>query len=939
MIVYSGLGIFFLSAMGLAGWLLGLPAVGSLFPGAIAMAPATAALFALLALAALGLRQGGEGVGQRFTPPLVVLCLVFAVLNLLGHAIGRDASLEEALVSRLEQAVGHEAVRISPVTDFFFLVSCLGLLAHGYGQRTGRTDRTGPGHAAGILGSIVGLGGLTIFWGYLLGHPLLYGDGQIPVAATTALGFVCLGAAVMALAGPNRLPSSLFAGTSVRSRLMRGVVPLLVVTIIGSQVADIYLHHVLHINDVLILAAETVVIVAVAGVFVFRIGQSISTSLERAENARLQAQRISDEELAFNDMILANAPFGISIYDGQTGQCVRANKTRAEIMGGTVEQVLSKNFRKLDAWKASGLLDLAEKALAENVKLRVDLEHTTSCGKHRHLDCTLARFEIESRPYLLLIAEDIGRRKAMEAEVLDKLRFIQTLMDAAATPIYFKDLFGHYLGCNKAAVELLGVSCDQLIGKTAHDFFPPEMAEAFSGNDAELLAKGGAQTYETTIVTPAGTVRDVLFHKSLYLDSEKRPQGLIGIITDITDRKRAEREARENEEVLRKILSGIRAGICIIDPAQFTIVDVNAVAAEIIGLPRGDLIGKSWKQIGWRDQAGAHSVGMSCSLEAIGCIDRELFIERPDGRIVPIMKTIITADQGGKFLAFEVFFDISEQKALERQLAMAQKLESLGGLAAGIAHEINTPVQYIGDNLHFLDKAFADILELARLCEDYGRAVGPECRKGLEDLEAKKEEIDFSYYLDEIPKAVAQALDGVKRVAQIVLAMKKFSHPGVEEKVRSDLNEAVETTVLVSRNEWKYVADVDLDLDRGQPPVFCLPGDVNQVLLNILINAAHAIADKVKGTEGKGRITVKTSGDGEYFKISISDTGGGIPQANMNRIFDPFFTTKAVGKGTGQGLAIAHNIIVGKHGGTIEVESELGRGATFHIRLPFGGRA
>jgi PAS domain S-box-containing protein len=932
MVFYSCLGVFVLAALGLAGWLLGLPALGALFPGAVAMAPATAALFALLALAALGRRA--EAGARGYARALVIACLAFAALNLLGHAVGRDASLEEAFVSRLEQLLGRAAARISPATDVFFLASCLGLLFHGHGRRNGPTD---PGHAAGILGGVICVCGLTIFLGYLVGQPLLYGSGHIPVAASTALGFVCLGAALAALAGPERLPMRLFVGGSVRARLMRALVPAIVLTLVANELADIYLEHVLGLNDALLLAAEAVGCASVVGAVVFRIGHFFDVSLATAENARLQAKRVSDEELAFNAMILSHAPFGISLFDGETGQCVRVNKTMAAIEGGPLEQILSQNFRELAAWKVSGLRELAEKTLAENRSQRLDLEYASSFGQHRRLDCTLARFEIESWPYLLLIAADIGRRKAMEAELGDKLRFIQTLMDAAATPIYFKDLSGRYQGCNKATEELLGIPRERMIGRTVHELFPPEQARIYFDKDEELIAKGGTQTYESTLVAPGGTVRDILFHKALYQDSQKRTQGLIGIITDITDRKRAEREARENEVVLRKILSGIRAGICIIDPVRFTIMEVNAVAAEIIGLPSAYFIGKPWRDIGWRDKSGTSPAGMACSLEARGCADRELFIERPDGRIVPIMKTIITADQGGKFLIFEVFFDISEQKALERQLAMAQKLESLGGLAAGIAHEINTPVQYIGDNLHFLEKAFADILELGSLCDDYGRETTPECRTTLEDLETKKAAIDFPYYRDEIPKAVSQALEGVKRVAGIVLAMKKFSHPGAEEKVGTDLNEAVETTVLVSRNEWKYVADVDLDLDRNLPQVFCLPGDVNQVLLNILVNAAHAIADKVKGTGDKGRIAIRTSGDGEYFTISIGDTGSGIPPANLDKIFDPFFTTKPVGKGTGQGLAIAHNIIVEKHGGTIAVESELGRGATFLIRLPFGG--
>ena len=154
-----------------------------------------------------------------------------------------------------------------------------------------------------------------------------------------------------------------------------------------------------------------------------------------------------------------------------------------------------------------------------------------------------------------------------------------------------------------------------------------------------------------------------------------------------------------------------------------------------------------------------------------------------------------------------------------------------------------------------------------------------------------------------------------------------------------DINAAIENTVIVAKNEWKYVADVTLELDRSLPPVFCLPGDFNQVILNILVNASHAIAEKVKGTAQKGVITIRTEADGEYLKLSVSDTGSGIAEANRSKIFDPFFTTKEVGKGTGQGLAITHNIVVRKHGGTIDFESEPGQGTKFIVRVPFGSLA
>jgi len=177
----------------------------------------------------------------------------------------------------------------------------------------------------------------------------------------------------------------------------------------------------------------------------------------------------------------------------------------------------------------------------------------------------------------------------------------------------------------------------------------------------------------------------------------------------------------------------------------------------------------------------------------------------------------------------------------------------------------------------------------------------------------------------------------VERVAKIVRAMKEFSHPGPKEKTLTNINRAIENTITVARNEWKYVSEMILDLDPDLPLVPCHPNEFNQVILNLVINAAHAIADVVgKGATNKGKITVSTRRKGDKVEISVKDTGTGIAPEIRSKIFDPFFTTKEVGKGTGQGLAIARSIVVDKHGGTINFETEVGKGTTFTIHLPIG---
>jgi signal transduction histidine kinase len=286
--------------------------------------------------------------------------------------------------------------------------------------------------------------------------------------------------------------------------------------------------------------------------------------------------------------------------------------------------------------------------------------------------------------------------------------------------------------------------------------------------------------------------------------------------------------------------------------------------------------------------------------------------------------------------------DITDRIAMEGQLHQAQKLESVGQLASGIAHEINTPTQYIGDNVRFLKDAFQDLKNLLENHEKLLQAAKNNSlsRETIQDVAAAVERVDTSYLLEEIPKAIDQTLEGVSRVAALVSAMKEFSHPDTKEKVMLDLNHAINSTITVARNEWKYVADLETEFDPSLPPVSCLPGEFNQVILNLIVNAAHAISDVVKnGGPEKGKITVQTRNYSEWAEIRIQDTGTGIPEKAQSRIFDPFFTTKEIGKGTGQGLSIARSVIVDKHGGSLHFETEEGKGTTFIIRIPHDGKS
>ncbi|MHC1713516.1 MAG: PAS domain S-box protein [Solidesulfovibrio sp.] len=672
----------------------------------------------------------------------------------------------------------------------------------------------------------------------------------------------------------------------------------------------------------------------------------LSVSLEGALRRRAEellarrCQDLSESDRRFR-AVFEQAGVGVN-RQTPDGRYLEVNERFTRMVGRTARELVGLSFTEIthpddigdDLASLTLLLSGEKDSVARDKRyLRPDGE-TVWC----RVNITVVRDADDHAECLLVVAEDITASRLAETQLKNQLSFQHSLMDAAVNPIYVQDPQGHYISINRAYEAFLGVSIQSALGLTAREIFSDEVGEFLAEKDQELLAQGDVQQFEVTLEDASGRERHLVLNRRRFDDAEGRPQGIVGVATDVTDSKRVEKDLRDEQEVLRRILTGIRAGIFILNPKEQVIEDINRVAEEMCGRTQEELIGKPCTAIDWRGTDG-RAISTSILAER-NLINEEMRLMRPDGRTVPVTKTVVSAMRRGELRLFEIVFDISDRKALERQLAVAQKLESVGELAAGIAHEINTPTQYIGDNLHFLSTAFAGLGQALsrieavadRLAEQSGDA------EARQELDAARREVDVEFLMDEVPRALEQSVEGVARVTTIVSAMKKFSHPGGEEKTAVDINAAVENTITVAKNEWKYVADVTLDLDRSLPPVFCLPGDFNQVILNILINASHAIAEKVKGTSGKGVITIRTEADDDFCKLSVTDTGTGIPETNRRKIFDPFFTTKEVGKGTGQGLAITHNIVVAKHGGTIDFESEPGQGTTFIVRVPFGGR-
>lgn len=312
---------------------------------------------------------------------------------------------------------------------------------------------------------------------------------------------------------------------------------------------------------------------------------------------------------------------------------------------------------------------------------------------------------------------------------------------------------------------------------------------------------------------------------------------------------------------------------------------------------------------------------------------------RRDGKLIWVRNIITKVFESDKLVRIRgVFLDITEEKSheterleMESQLKHAQKMEAIGQLAAGIAHEINTPSQFVGDNLNFIQDAMNDSFAYIGTLEKLLKQAGND--SAMTAMQNAHQEQDIEFLSEEVPQALEQSIDGISRISKIVSAMKEFSHPGLENKQKVDLNHAIESTVVVARNEWKYLADVHLEMADDLPMVNCFPGEINQTILNMIVNSAHAIEAKTAG-EDKGNITITTSADDGQVVIEIADDGIGMEEHVRNRVFEHFFTTKEVGKGTGQGLSIAYSVIVEKHSGSLVVDSHPGDGSRFTITLP-----
>jgi PAS domain S-box-containing protein len=550
---------------------------------------------------------------------------------------------------------------------------------------------------------------------------------------------------------------------------------------------------------------------------------------------------------------------------------------------------------------------------------------------------------------LMRYAQDLESAKAAEEEHAEELarlveelarerELLRALMDNLPDSIYFKDRQSRFLRINMALAKAFGLS-DPVVaaGKTDFDFFTAEHAQPAYDDEQEvirtgkpMMAKEEKETWPDGRVTWASTV------KMPFRNANGAVIGTFGVSRNITDRKRAEEAIRASEERYRELFENASDLVFTTDLEARRLTSLNRVAEQTIGYSREEAARMEFQRL--VDPRHWHRIEEARQrlLAGESAVTFELEARAKDGRRVMLeVKPGLIYKEGKPVEMQGIGRDITGREVAEMELRHAQKLESVGRLASGIAHEINTPIQFVGDNTRFLQDSFAGLQTLLSKYQELRDAAtsGTVSLDLLAEVRRVEEESDCAYLLEEIPKALTQTLDGVTRVATIVRAMKDFAHPESKEKAATDLNKALLSTLTVARNELKYVADVETDLG-DLPLVVCNISDLNQVFLNLLVNAAHAIGEVVKGTGEKGKIRVRTVADGKTVLVTITDTGCGIPEGIHSKVFDPFFTTKEVGRGTGQGLAIARSVVVERHKGSLTFESEVGKGTTFYLRLP-----
>ena len=547
-------------------------------------------------------------------------------------------------------------------------------------------------------------------------------------------------------------------------------------------------------------------------------------------------------------------------------------------------------------------------------------------------------FSSQAREILRLQQNLLSQHNA----VTEEAERVRLLLDSTVEGVIGLDLSGCCTFCNLSALQQLGYWSErELIGNSVHQQIHHSRALGMAYPVSECpflqsLQKGEPLHVDDEIFWRAD---GSYFPVEVWSHPVRQDGTLIGAVLTFWNtgqRKAAEAAQRRSEQLFKSIAEVSADLIAVVDKRGNRIYN-NPAYYRVFGYTAEELKNTvAFDQIHPDDQEMVKRTATESWQTGVGKMIEYRMRCRDGSYLTVESHASFIRNSQGEVEAFVISArDISQRKLAEQ----AQKLESIGQLAAGIAHEINTPVQYLSDNVHFLQDAWSQLQ--ARVSAGL-RPAGQTARNGNGDqaapVAAADPGPDLAWLQDQVPKAIEQSIDGIHRISKIVGAMRKFSHSDSGEKSYADINDALETTITVARNELKHIADVETKFQSDLPAVECLCGEMNQVFLNLIVNAAHAIRDVCKLQERRGKLLLSTRTIQEDVQIEIQDNGTGIPDKVRARVFEPFFTTKEVGRGTGQGLTICYDIVVHKHDGKIWFETELGQGTTFFVRIPIKAR-
>ncbi len=646
--------------------------------------------------------------------------------------------------------------------------------------------------------------------------------------------------------------------------------------------------------------------------------------------SRLELAAAQDE---FEDLFGAIRSILISV--DASGFVRRWSDVSAKTFGLSHEDVLGRPFAQLPiCWDWLAVNRAADLCRQTGLPTRVDdLDLNADQLEARLLGLTITPCR---RGGFLVLGADVTFKKLEERVLMDRERFYRSIVDNIQDVIFETDAAGHWTFLNPAFERFVGGTVNEATGRPALDCATPQdRRKALVWLVPILRGVAPATRFEIRYIRPDGTEAWAEVHVEAQRGDNGEFLGTFGTIREVSERHRNEElEKQLAQQMLRQTEDRVKT---IIEEAPLLVFSLDrdglvtfcdGKTLDKLGMTPNQLEG-----ISSFDALPDQPEAWAAIREALSGKPARVAIQLTDVHL-DVRYSPIFDENGRPNGATGVAIDVTESHKLETQLVHARKMESIGHLAAGLAHEVNTPAQYIADNTRFVRDSFDPIQELLLGARAVIDGVGG---PAAEAFERRWQQQDMDYLIEEIPAALKQSLEGLSRVTQIVKSMKQFSHPGTRDFQWANLNEQIESTLTVSRNEWKYVAAVEKLFDKDLPEVWCSAAELNQVFLNMIVNASHAIADYVEaGKYDQGVISISTRRLGDGIEIEIRDNAGGIPAHIREKIFDPFFTTKDPGKGTGQGLALAQSVIVEMHKGQIALDSEEGVGTAFSIRIPIG---